>query len=197
MTTYAAIQNPTDWNWKKIINGWRREREMTSYNKMAASILSYNNYEVWPNVLWFYDILDVFSKIIKELTHLLLFYHSELIYMCFLGCFYNIFCKENQIRDGAPLRTSERWCGVAHCPMCKDCPLRMSGTPFSNVNKLLSCKFCFLNYWLDFARKNQQRFCLNGWNKIYSYCYFMYTLPWRVTNLRWIKTNMGFQMPGI
>jgi len=27
----------------------------------------------------------------------------------------------SQIQDGAPLRTSERWCGEAHCPMCSDC----------------------------------------------------------------------------
>ena len=26
MTTYAAIQNPTDWNLKKCMNEWRRER---------------------------------------------------------------------------------------------------------------------------------------------------------------------------
>jgi len=39
---------------KKIINGWRREREMASYNKMAASILPYNNYEVWPKFATIY-----------------------------------------------------------------------------------------------------------------------------------------------
>ena len=27
---------------------------------------------------------------------------------------------ESQIQNGAPLRTSERWCGVAHCPLCSD-----------------------------------------------------------------------------
>ena len=28
--------------------------------------------------------------------------------------------NKSQIQDGAPLRTSERLCGVAHCPMCSD-----------------------------------------------------------------------------
>jgi len=32
--------------------------------------------------------------------------------------------KNSQIQDGAPLRTSERWCGVAHCPMCSDWAVR-------------------------------------------------------------------------
>ena len=29
--------------------------------------------------------------------------------------------QQFQVRDGAALRTSERLCGVAHCPMCSDC----------------------------------------------------------------------------
>jgi len=33
---------------------------------MAAPILPYNNNKVWPNVWWFYDILDVFSKNYKR-----------------------------------------------------------------------------------------------------------------------------------
>jgi len=126
MTTYAAIQNPTDWNWKKCMNGWRREmrnyvtitngRSLPPNTDILNDVIQQDGrlhtaiQQLWSltKCLWFYDILDVFSKIIKELTHLLLFYHSELIYKFTKMLELSKQIKE-QLKKGEQVWKSSRW----------------------------------------------------------------------------------------